>query len=123
MSDEQWRVHYDPHDSWYQYRIYDGDTLIVNVRAVGSAGAKVAERIVADHNGAAGEREAALREALHGELAALLGDIRILTADMEPGKRARYINCERVERIRRVLGIDLAPTAEQDAGAEVRGES
>lgn len=47
---EQWRVKHDPNDSWYQYRIYAEDVLIVNVLAVGSAGKKIAETITADHN-------------------------------------------------------------------------
>lgn len=46
----EWTVKHDPNDGWYQYRIYDGDTLIVNVVAVGSYGKALADQIVSDHN-------------------------------------------------------------------------
>jgi hypothetical protein len=60
-----------------------------------------------------------LREALQDELASLIGDITILTAGLPPDVAAKYRNDERIERIRRALGIrDALDTATAVAPGE-----
>ncbi len=45
-----WHVESDQHDLWFQHRVYDGETLILNVIAPGTYGRCLAERVVEDHN-------------------------------------------------------------------------
>ncbi len=46
----EWTVTHDPHDGWYQFRIYEGDTLVANIPQRQETGRIIAEQIARDHN-------------------------------------------------------------------------
>ena len=64
-----WVVEDDPSDVWYQFRIYDGDEIVVNIPRRGDAGRHIADQIVREHN------ELAAAQARIKELTAALTDL------------------------------------------------
>lgn len=98
MSGE-WRVAHDPNDSWYEYRVYEGDTLILNIPHCGEIARGIAEQIIREHNAA--EAQAAtierLREALRMERDLLVDmiDEGWAPADLPPrwwDERVKHMN-------------------------------